>query len=380
MGPHPAFTRSTVAWPLAVYDQMPPSASELDLTILLGSLQVSSRDMQDISPLPDASAELAIKPVEPLALAGPTAGTGKWATAIVISGLLHAAVAAAFLISSSGSFDSKDAVQPEGSDQVGDKIAGSALDKDPATVNVKLVPSPQPAKPEPAWAARPVPPTKPSQPEQETVKQAAEPTQEAARSLPERLPEAVKQPDILVAATPRPDNQSVAAENMTAKTETPAQPGVQAETVEMPVAVPDQPPIPSARPTPAVAPSKTADEKRGTADGRDELAQAASKGKKQKEAGSDAEFSYRSDVVRKLSRVNRSVPPSVQLTARNNAVVTFVIGSRGGIDELRILQSSGSPNFDQTALGIVRKAAPFPPIPPQAASSSLEFEAEIGPF
>ncbi|WP_246679927.1 TonB family protein [Mesorhizobium sp. B1-1-9] len=382
MGLHPAFTRNTAAWPLAGHDQLPPSANELDLTILLGSLQVSSRDMQDISPLPDASAELAIKPIEPLALVGPTAGTGKWATAIVISGLLHAAVA--FLISSSGSFDSRDSVQPEGSDQVGDKIAGSALDKDPAAVSVKLVPSPPPAKPEPARAARPVPPTKPSQPEQETVTHAPEPVRDAAKQASEPSPEPAKQsvatPDILVAATPRLDNQSVAAENMTAKTEAPVQPGVQAETVEMPVAVPDQPPIPSARPTPAAAPSTTADEKRGTADGRDELAPPASKGKKQKEAGRDAEFSYRSDVVRKLSRVNRSVPPSVQLTARNNAVVTFVIGSRGGIDELRILQSSGSPNFDQTALGIVHKAAPFPPIPPQAASSSLEFEAEIGPF
>lgn len=368
-----------MAWPLAGHDQMPPSASELDLTILLGSLQVSSRDMQDISPLPDASAELAIEPVEPLALAGPTAGTGKWATAIVISGLLHAAVAAAFLISSSGSFDSKDAVQPEGSDQVGDKIAGSALDKDPAAVNVKLVPSPQPAKPEPARAARSVPPTKPSQPEHEAVKQAAEPTQEAARPLPERLPEAVKQPEILVAATPRPDSQSVAAENMTAKTETPAQPGVQAKTVEMPVAVPDQPPIPSARPTPAAAPSKTADEKRGTADGRDELAQAASKGKKQKEAGSAAESSYRSDVISKLGRVYRAVPPSLQATARSNTVVTFVIGRQGNIDELRVVESSGSATFDQIVLGFVRKAAPFPPIPPKVGNS-LEFIGAIGPF
>lgn len=123
------------------------------------------------------------------------------------------------------------------------------------------------------------------------------------------------------------------------------------------------------------------DEKRGTADGQDRLAEAASKGKKQKEAGgAETEFNYRSDVIRKLSRVNRAVPPSVQLTALNNAVVTFIIGSRGGIDDLRILQSSGSPNFDQVVLGIVRKAAPFPPIPPQVDSKSLVFEAEVGPF
>ncbi|TIW42204.1 MAG: energy transducer TonB, partial [Mesorhizobium sp.] len=47
---------------------------------------------------------------------------------------------------------------------------------------------------------------------------------------------------------------------------------------------------------------------------------------------------------------------------------------------LRILQTSGSSSFDQVALGIVRNAAPFPPIPSRIASRSLVFEAEIGPF
>ena len=265
-------------------------------------------------------------------------------------------------------------MQSEGSDQTGDKVAGSVLDKDPATVNVRLVPNPQPAKPQPAKAARPVQPAKPSQPAQEVVNHAPEPTREVVKPPPTPLPEAVKQPDILVAATPRPDDQSVAA-----KAETTAQPSTQAETIEMPVAVPEQPPIPSARPTPAAVPSKAVAEKRGTADGQDRLGPAASKGKKQEEPGSAAEDSYRGDVIRKLSRVNRAVPPSLQLTARNNAVVTFVISSKGGIDDLRILESSGSPNFDQIVLGIVRKAAPFPPIPPKIGSS-LEFTGAIGPF
>ncbi|WP_245446249.1 TonB family protein [Mesorhizobium kowhaii] len=261
-------------------------------------------------------------------------------------------------------------MQSEGSDQSGTNVVGSALDREPAVMKVTLVPNPQPTKPEPVKAARPTPPTEPSQPARDATKQPVEP-----------LPEAVKQPavtpDILVAGAPRSDDQSVAP-----KTETPAQPTVQAESTEAPAAVPEQPPIPSARPSPAAAPPRTSqsDEKRGTADGQDRLAQAASKGKKQKEAGRAAEDSYRGDVIRKLSRVNRGVPPSVQLAARNNAVVTFAIGSRGGIDDLRILQSSGSPNFDQVVLGIVRKAAPFPPIPSQAASNSLVFEAEIGPF
>ncbi|TGS08228.1 TonB family protein, partial [Mesorhizobium sp. M4B.F.Ca.ET.190.01.1.1] len=76
----------------------------------------------------------------------------------------------------------------------------------------------------------------------------------------------------------------------------------------------------------------------------------------------------------------RTLAPSLQLAARNNAVVAFVVGRKGNIDELRILETSGSKVFDQAALGIVRKAAPFPPIPPEAASPSFEFEINIGPF
>ena len=75
----------------------------------------------------------------------------------------------------------------------------------------------------------------------------------------------------------------------------------------------------------------------------------------------------------------RQVPPSVQATARNNTVVTFVIGSRGNIDELRVLESSGSTSFDQLVLGFVRKAAPFPPIPSKVGNR-LEFTGAIGPF
>ncbi len=319
--------------------------------------------MQDISPLPEASTELAITPAESIAQAQPPADKGKWSAAIILSCLLHAGVAAAFLISPKGKLESPNAEQSEGSDQSGDKVAGSALDKDPAAINVTIEPpTPAPAKP-----VRPTPPKQPTEP-------IREPT--AERTAPS--PEPAKQPDILVAKAPRPDDQSVVA-----STKVPDKPVTQVEKTETLVAVPEQPPIPSARPTLATPPAtaKEMDDKRGTADGQDRLAEAASKGKRQREAGSDeAEFNYRSEVIRKLSRVNRAVPPSVQLTAVNNAVVTFMIGADGGIEDLRILQSSGSPNFDQVALGIVRKAAPFPPIPPQVDSKTLVFEPEVGPF
>ncbi|RWO64335.1 MAG: TonB family protein [Mesorhizobium sp.] len=319
--------------------------------------------MQDINPLPEAGAELTIEPSEPLALPRPSAWSRKWTAAIVVSCLFHGAVAAAFLISPSGISSSRNAEQPEGSDQSGTNVAGSALDKDPAAINVALVPNLQPAKPQPE-TPKPTPPTEPSRP-----------AKEAATTKPEPVKQQTVAPDILVAGVPRPDGQSVAP-----KTETPAEPTVQAESTEAPVAVPERPPIPRARPTPAAVPSKMADEKRGAADGEDRSAQAASKGKRQKEAGTAAEDNYRGDVFRKLGSVNRTLPPALQLAARNNAVVTFVIGKKGNINELRILETSGSAAFDQAALGIVRKAAPFPPIPPQAASANLEFETEIGPF
>ncbi|WP_348524163.1 TonB family protein [Mesorhizobium sp. LNHC229A00] len=368
-----------MAGPLAGFDWLPVEATDLDLTSLGASLQFRARDMQEISPSPDAGNELAIAPAERLAQARAQASNGKWQAAIAISCLLHAGVAAVFLISSAGRFDSREAEQSEGGDHKGDKVAGSALDKDPAAMNVTLVPPLPTAKPHPAKAAGPAP-TQPSQPAEEPMTHAPEPARDAAKQTSEPSAEPVKQPvatpDILVAATPRPDDQSVAA-----RTETPAQPNAQAETSEMPVTVPDQPPIPVARPTPTAAPATArAEERSGTADGQDRLAEAASKGKRQKDPGGAAEDSYRGNVFRKLGSVNRTLPPSLQLAARNNAVVAFAIGRKGNIDQLRILESSGSPTFDEAALGIVRKAAPFPPIPSQESNPSLEFEVGIGPF
>ncbi|TIP82361.1 MAG: energy transducer TonB, partial [Mesorhizobium sp.] len=102
--------------------------------------------MQKISPLPDANGELAIAPTEPLAPVRPSAMSRKWTAAIIASCLFHVAVAAAFLIAPGGTFDSKDAIQMEGTDQTGANVVGSDLDgQAPGAMNVTLVPDPQPA-------------------------------------------------------------------------------------------------------------------------------------------------------------------------------------------------------------------------------------------
>jgi len=69
--------------------------------------------MQDINHPSDAGSELAIKPAEPLMQTRQSAGDRRWTVAIVASGLLHGAAAAAFLIAPAGTFDSADAIRAE---------------------------------------------------------------------------------------------------------------------------------------------------------------------------------------------------------------------------------------------------------------------------
>ncbi|TIV50418.1 energy transducer TonB, partial [Mesorhizobium sp.] len=70
----------------------------------------------------------------------------------------------------------------------------------------------------------------------------------------------------------------------------------------------------------------------------------------------------------------------VQAKARNNARVVFVVAADGSISDLQLAESSGSAELDQFALALVRKQAPFPPIPPETGRSSWVFKARIGPF
>ncbi|PDQ19785.1 energy transducer TonB [Mesorhizobium sanjuanii] len=326
--------------------------------------------MQKISPLPDAGSELAITPAEPLAQAQP-AGNRKWMVAIIASCLLHAAVAAAFLIAPAGTFASGDAIQMEGTDQTGANVVGSASDNQaPSAVDVTLVADPRPAKPE---AVQPVPPS-------ETPQNVEEPT------TPERSPEIAKQAtpaqDTLTTVTAtRQQDRSIAP-----SAEESAQSAVQTQSTEAPAAdesTADLPPVPTARPSgPAGLRgiSKTGDSP-GAADGEErDQAVIASKGEEQTAIGNAAESRYSGEVQKKLSRANRRVSKSIQAKARNNARVVFVVVADGSIGDIQLAESSGSAELDQFALTLVRQQAPFPPIPVETGRSSWVFKARIGPF
>ena len=71
---------------------------------------------------------------------------------------------------------------------------------------------------------------------------------------------------------------------------------------------------------------------------------------------------------------------SIQASARNNARVVFVVMADGSISDIQLAESSGSAELDQFALTLVRKTAPFPPIPSETGKSSWVFKARIGPF
>lgn len=323
------------------------AASDLDLTIPDRARQLAARAMQDISEISDTS-ELTAAPGEPLIGPLPRGGHGRWSMAIAASFLVHGLVAAASLISLSGRSALQDPAQTEGSDRSGANVVGSALNAEQSALNVSLVPPPKPEQP-----AKPVQPAEPPRPLPKTA---------------EKQPAA---PDILIADTPGDNAQSVPPGE-----KTPASAATEPESASPPP-IPAQPPVPTARPV--TANPKEADERSGAADGQNRPERTTSKGKKQNEAGTVAEDSYRSDVIRKLGRVYRGVPPSLQAKAHSNTVVTFVIGKRGNIDALRVLESSGSTAFDQLVLGFVRKAAPFPPIPAKVGNS-LEFTGAVGPF
>jgi protein TonB len=362
MGLHLAIPHDAMAWPAS--GPPPWAATDLDLTIPCHVRQVSARDMQDINHPSDAGRELAIKPAEPLMQTRQSAGDRRWTVAIVASGLLHGAAAAAFLIAPAGTFDSADAIRAEGADQSGTNVIGSALDDQASgAVDVTLVPDPQPPK---RQAVQPAPPAEAPQPVSEQV--APQPPREAVK-------EPAPTPDILAAATPRQDDQSVP----TVSKPTPA---IEPQSTQAPPAEPEQSPAPSATssvPAGSAGPSQPV-EPRGTADGDTRDAPViASKGKKQA-AGNALESRYSGEIQKKLARANRRVSKSIQAKARNNARVVFVVAADGSVSDLQLAESSGSAELDQFALTLVRKQAPFPPIPPETGRSSWVFKARIGPF
>ncbi len=121
------------------------------------------------------------------------------------------------------------------------------------------------------------------------------------------------------------------------------------------------------------------DSRRGVADGQvDGRKNVAGKGGKASAAGNAAVSNYPGKVAAKLRRAVRSVSRSARAKARSDVLVSFTVTAGGGLGGVRVARSSGSPELDKAALGVVRRAAPFPPIPLESGRRNWSFTLPLG--
>jgi protein TonB len=382
---------------------------------------------------------------EPLQAAKPAGPARRqaWKAAVLVSCLLHAAVALAFLTGVT------DSVEIAGADQAGVMMLGNAPDDQSAagdgleatnvtlvtmldpkpvtTVNAEAVPETETLRPVKAAmdAVQESVPLKAVEPELERVAEAAEPVVppspgEAIESVAEIAPApAEPTPDVLAAQATEPAPE-VVPRHVESLAET--VPSAEAEVSEIEDApAPSAKPVAEARVTETVQPKKpiqekpdegkpgrktakkavkntsaertekpdrarkragsggsnAADSRRGVADGQaDGHKEVAGKGGSASAAGNAAASNYPGKVAAKLRRAVRGV--SRGRRSGSDVLVSFTVNAGGGLGSVRIARSSGSPELDQAALAIVRRAAPFPPIPAEAGRRSWAFILPLG--
>jgi protein TonB len=115
---------------------------------------------------------------------------------------------------------------------------------------------------------------------------------------------------------------------------------------------------------------------KGEVDGSADVKTAAVGGQKKgnsSAAGNAAVTNYSGKVRNKINRAKRRVSGG----DRGSVVVSFVVGSGGQASGIRVARSSGFPSLDQAAVDSVRRASPFPKIPEAAGRSSWPFSVPI---
>jgi protein TonB len=121
------------------------------------------------------------------------------------------------------------------------------------------------------------------------------------------------------------------------------------------------------------------DSRRGVADGQaDGRRQVAGKGGSASAAGNAAASNYPGKVAAKLRRAVRSISRGGRSRASNDVLISFTVNAAGGLGGVRIARGSGSPELDQAALAVVRRAAPFPPIPAETGRRNWAFTLPLG--
>jgi protein TonB len=410
----PAFSHGAV-WPPPGFSGLSPEPDDprpaLSRDALLLEPHSATAEWMSGSAVLDRSAG------EPLQAAKSVAPARRraWKAAVLVSCLLHAAVALALLTSAD------DSVNIAGSDRAGVMLLGNAADDQSASgdgigaTNVTLVTMLDP-KPVATMTAEAIAEAGRVQ----AVEDSGQPVREiegaqSAEATPDRVAETtvpVLQPSASATVASTREAQAApfdpAPEVLTAQE--PARDTVR-PTVERPTIVTDktEPEKPEKKPVaekPArriakKAPAKArtvqkadkagearkksgsggrneTDPRRGVADGQAEgRKEVAGRGGKASSAGNAAASNYPGKVAAKLRRAVRSVA-RLGGRARNDVLVSFTVDAGGGLGGLRVARSSGSRELDRTALAVVRRAAPFPPIPPESGRRNWSFTLPLG--
>ena len=108
----------------------------------------------------------------------------------------------------------------------------------------------------------------------------------------------------------------------------------------------------------------------GTTTAKTDTAAGTGSGSAASGPGNAASTNYAGLVMQHLSKVRRP-----RAASPGSAFVSFTIGRKGELKDIRISKSSRSSRFDRDALMVVRRAAPFPP-PPLGVKTSFSVEIE----
>lgn len=200
---------------------------------------------------------------------------------------------------------------------------------------------PPPPEPQPIEQAETVP-EKTSRPLEQVA--SALPVEDRPEPQPQETSEAKEPP----AADPKPEPKKAATEQTDPANE-------EQEVTEDKVTEASPPPMPEGG-APSLPSAGT------SADGAGAPQSAA-------QPGNAESMNYAGQVMRHLSRVRRP-----RAAVAGSAYVNFSISPSGDLENVRIATTSGSKKFDRDALGVVKRAAPFPRPP---AGINREFVVEI---
>jgi protein TonB len=217
---------------------------------------------------------------------------------------------------------------------------------------------PDPPPPEPVAESEP-PPVEPPPPTDQTLPPAEAETGELP-ARPEEPPPVVEEVPPVEEPTPEvePEPEERAPDPATVPT-----PRAKPERTEVAEAAPPKPAAP-----PPSAPSAPSSAPRSGGAGAGGAAQTA---------GKAAESAYRAKVAAQLAR--KKFYPSAarrdRLTGRTT--VRFTLNASGRVTAANVVRSAGSRVLDQAALEMVRRAAPYPPIP-KGLGATITIQAPIG--